>query len=138
MTNPEFLIDTSVAVALTVAGHEFHARTLDEMHGKSLGLAGHAWFETFSVLTRLPPPARRNPTEVVAIMNHNFPHSKFLSAEGHRDLADRITALGIAGGAVYDALVGAVAAEHELTLVSRDRRAIDVYRAVGTNTRLLG
>ena len=36
--------------------------------------------------------------------------------------------LGIAGGAVYDALVGAAAVEHGLTLMTRDRRALDTYR----------
>ncbi|WP_211355091.1 hypothetical protein [Blastococcus colisei] len=36
----------------------------------------------------------------------------------------------IAGGSVYDALVGAAAAEHGLRLISRDRRAFDTYRAL--------
>lgn len=102
-------------MAHIVAGHEFDGQMLDAMHGESLELDGHAWFETSSVLTRLPQPARRNRVEVIAIMNHNCPESRYCSAQGHRDLADRINALGIAGSAVYDALLSAVAAEHELT-----------------------
>ncbi len=56
---PELLVDTSIAVALTVADHEHHETTLRALGTRRLGLAGHAAFETFSVLTRLPPPARR-------------------------------------------------------------------------------
>ena len=43
----------------------------------------------------------------------------------------------IAGGAVYDALVAAVAVEHQLRLLSRDRRALGVYRDVGATVELL-
>jgi predicted nucleic acid-binding protein len=38
--------------------------------------------------------------------------------------------LGIAGGAVYDALVGAAAVEHGVPLMTRDRRAADTYRRI--------
>jgi len=38
---------------------------------------------------------------------------------------------------VYDALVGAAAAEHRLVLVTRDRRALDTYRALGVDVELL-
>lgn len=44
---------------------------------------------------------------------------------------------GIAGGSVYDALVGAAAAEHRLALATRDRRARDDYRALGVDVELL-
>jgi predicted nucleic acid-binding protein len=43
-------------------------------------------------------------------------------------LLAELHAAGIAGGAVYDALVGATAAEHDLVLATRDRRALDIYR----------
>ena len=54
----ELLVDTSVAVALAVADHEQHDETAQAVGRLTLGLAGHAAFETFSELTRLPPPAR--------------------------------------------------------------------------------
>lgn len=47
-------------------------RRVDALEGRVLGLAGYAVFETFSVLTRLPPPARRSPTTVVELMKANF------------------------------------------------------------------
>ncbi|MDQ2710066.1 MAG: VapC toxin family PIN domain ribonuclease, partial [Actinomycetota bacterium] len=61
---PELLVDTSVAVALSVADHEGRAACRAGVEGRRIGLAGHAAFETFSVLTRLPGPARRSVTAV--------------------------------------------------------------------------
>lgn len=131
------LVDTSVAVASIVAGHAAHGATLDALGARTLGLAGHAWFETFSVLTRLPAPARRNAEEVGRILAHNFPGTTFLDPEASAELALRLPRVGISGGAVYDALVGAAAAAVGLTLISRDRRASSTYRAVGARVQLL-
>jgi hypothetical protein len=58
---PDLLVDTSVAVALTLADHDHHREVVHALRDRRLGLAGHAAFETFSVLTWLPPPARRTP-----------------------------------------------------------------------------
>jgi predicted nucleic acid-binding protein len=134
---PQLLIDTSVAVALAIAGHEHHHATRAAIGDRSCGLSGHAAFETFSVLTRLPPPNRRTPAAVARLLAHNFPCSRFLSAEGARLLHARLAALGIAGGAVYDGLVGAAAAEHAITLATRDRRAAEIYRALDIDFELL-
>jgi predicted nucleic acid-binding protein len=135
---PQLLVDTSVAVALAVAGHEHHQATRNAIGDRSCGLAGHAAFETFSVLTRLPPPNRRTPAAVARLVAHNFPGSQFLSAQGAQRLHSRLAPLGIAGGAVYDALVGATAAEHGITLVTRDRRAAEMYRALDIDFELIG
>lgn len=137
MTTPAVLVDTSVAIALVVGGHEAHGRTMDALEGRPLGLAGHAWFETFSVLTRLPPPVRRHPEEVVGILHDNFPGSRFLSEVAAQDLAAHLGELGISGGSVYDALVGHAAVVHDLPLATRDRRAVDVYRALGVVVEVL-
>src|SRR5271156_6817436 len=112
---PQLLIDTSVAVALAVAGHEHHQATRKAIGNRSCGLSGHAAFETFSVLTRLPPPSRRTPATVARLLAHDFPGSRFLSAQGAHNLHAQLAQLGIAGGAVYDALVAAAAAEHGIT-----------------------
>lgn len=133
----DLLVDTSVAVALTVADHEHHESAFERLEGKRLGLAGHAAFETFSVLTRLPAPARRTPATVARLLTESFPHSRFLSADGSRSLCERLDSMGIAGGSVYDALVGAAAAEHGLTLVTRDRRALETYRALEVEVEFL-
>ncbi len=134
---PRLLIDTSVAVALAAAGHEYHHATWKAVGDRSCGLSGHAAFETFSVLTRLPPPNRRTPHAVARLLAHNFPGSRFLSAQGANRLHVRLASLGIAGGAVYDALVAAAAAEHGITLATRDRRAAETYRALDIDFELI-
>jgi predicted nucleic acid-binding protein len=133
----EFLVDTSVAVALVVTDHEHHAVTFRALADRRLGLAGHAAFETFSVLTRLPPPARRTPAAVSRLLLGNFPHTRFLGAGGAASLLARLEANGIAGGSVYDALVGAAAAEHGIPLATRDRRALDIYRTLDVTVEVL-
>lgn len=137
VSQPDLLVDTSVAVALTVADHELHRRTVEALAGQVLGLAGHAAFETFSVLTRLPPPARRGAAVVAQLVARNFPRSRFLSVDGAAELLAGLSAGEISGGAVYDGLVGAAAREHGLPLATHDRRAIDTYRVLGVEAVLL-
>lgn len=60
-----------------------------------------------------------------------------MGAEATRRLLGKLTELGIAGGSVYDALVAAAAAEHNLPLVTRDQRAIATYRALGIQLEVL-
>jgi predicted nucleic acid-binding protein len=136
-SGPELLIDTSVAVALAVADHEHHDATLAAVGKRRLGLAGHAAFEAFSVLTRLPPPMRRTPTAVARLLATNFPHSRFLSSDAAATLFLRLESTGIAGGSVYDALVGAVAAEHGIPLATRDQRAVATYRRFDIELRII-
>lgn len=136
-SGPEFLVDTSVAVALSVGDHEHHEATFQALGHRRLGLSGHAAFETFSVLTRLPPPARCTPATVARLLAAGFPHSRFLGADAAGALLNQMHALGIAGGAVYDALVGACAGEHGLTLATRDGRALETYRALGVPAELI-
>ncbi|CAN5812563.1 type II toxin-antitoxin system VapC family toxin [soil metagenome] len=131
------LVDTSAAIAIVLADHEGHAGTLEAVHGFHLGLAGHAWFEAFSVLTRLPPGMRRSPADVGAILDHDFPATRHLDEPGTAALRSDLARLGISGGAVYDALVGAAARQHGLPLFSRDRRALPVYESLGVAVRLI-
>ncbi len=133
----DVLVDTSAAVALVVADHEHHAATTRALGRRRVGLAGHAAFETFSVLTRLPAPARRAPEVVVRLLEASFPATRFLGARDAEALLGRLAGLGIAGGAVYDALVAAVAVAHDLPLATRDERALDVYRALDVDVQLL-
>src|ERR1700712_1812741 len=85
---PSFLVDTSVAVALTVVDHAEHRSTVAALGSSPLGLAGHAAFETFSVLTRLPTPARRAPVTIKRLLEGSFPHTRFLGAEAAATLLE--------------------------------------------------
>lgn len=104
---------------------------------RTLGLAGHPAFETFSVLTRLPPPTRQTAASARRLLLANFPSTRFLSAEGARTLLAGLAEHGVAGGSVYDALVAAAAVEHSLVLATRDGRARNVYRTLGVRTWML-
>lgn len=132
------LVDTSVAVALVSQSHEHHEVVFEAVASLRLGLAGHAAFETFSVLTRLPPPSRRSPAIVLRLLEHNFPETRHLSSARTETLLRSFAGGEISGGAVYDALVAAAAVEHGLPILTRDRRALDTYRAVGAEIELLG
>ncbi len=136
-SGPEILVDTSAAVPLVVEDHRSHRDTVLALEGCPLGLAGHAAFETFSVLTRLPAPIRRSPSAVQRIIAVTFPRSRFLSAERAELILESLAELGVAGGSVYDALVGATAVEHGMRLVTRDRRATVTYRALDVDFQLL-
>jgi predicted nucleic acid-binding protein len=133
----DLLVDTSVAIALLVVDHEHHSETFDALERLELGLSGHAAFETFSVLTRLPLPARRTPTAARKLLDTNFPHTKFLSPQAAAKLLAEFASANIAGGSVYDALVGAAAREHGIRLASRDGRALEIYRALGVDVESL-
>ncbi len=134
---PELLVDTSAAVALLVVDHDHHEEVRRRIGDLRLGLAGHAAFETFSVLTRLPPPARRTAAAVTRLLAANFPGSRFLGAQAAVELLGELDALGVSGGAVYDALVGGAAREHGFRLATRDRRALETYRALDIGVELL-
>lgn len=131
------LVDTSVAVAIAVAGHEHHESAVAAVGRARLGLAGHAAFETLSVLTRLPAPLRREPRVVARLLERTFPSTRHLSLDAAASLLPELGALDIAGGSVYDALIGACAREHGLRLLTRDRRALDVYRALDVDVEAL-
>ncbi|HXH21093.1 MAG TPA: type II toxin-antitoxin system VapC family toxin [Dehalococcoidia bacterium] len=135
--NDAVLLDTSTAIALVVEDHEAHSQTLNALRGRRLGLAGHAWFEAFSVLTRLPPGLRLSPADALRVLTANFPASAFLGETEASALAREIAPLGISGGAVYDALVGAAARQHGRRLASRDRRALAIYEALGVETEAI-
>jgi predicted nucleic acid-binding protein len=70
-------------------------------------------------------------------LSANFPETRYLGPEAGAALLSSLPSLGLSGGAVYDALVGATAREHNLPLITRDRRAIATYRALDINYELV-
>jgi toxin FitB len=94
-------------------------------------LAGHALAETYSVLTRLPGDARLAPADAARLLRVRFSAPLALGSSRTRELPDTLSRLGIAGGAVYDALVALAAEEHGVALATRDARARGTYDAVG-------
>ena len=134
---PDCLVDTSAAVPLLLGGHPAHPAVMAALRGRRRGLSGHAAFETFSVLTRLPLPDRVSAADAAELIARSFPATRFVGAEQAVDLLARLPSLGVSGGQVYDALVGAAAALHRVPLVTRDRRAAEVYRRLGVQVELV-
>jgi predicted nucleic acid-binding protein len=60
------------------------------------------------------------------------------AAIGERRIPDVLSQLGIAGAAVYDALVALAAVEHGADLATRDVRAKATYEAVGARVIVAG
>ncbi len=124
-------VDTSVAVPLLVRSHHDHADVVRWWNGQEIALSGHALAETYSVLTRLPGDARLSPADAARLLNARFASPLVQGSSPARKLPDTLSRLGIAGGAVYDALVALAAKQHGVALATRDTRARGTYDAVG-------
>lgn len=140
MTDPNvrWACDTSVAIAALDPNHEAHAPCRAAMITHRPALAGHAAFEVYSVLTRLPIPLRLGPVQAAQVLEAAFPETCWLSPQHNRELRAELGALGIVGGSVYDALVGRAAAVDERVLLTRDRRAERTYRALEVRHDIVG
>lgn len=97
-----------------------------------LGLAGHAAFETYSVLTRLPSELRLTTADARRLIDMNFPASVTLQMSVTTALAE-MSRVGATGGQVYDGLVGLAAREAGLPLLSFDVRAKHLYLALAVH-----
>jgi hypothetical protein len=101
-------------------------------------LIAHAAIESYSVLTRLPPPHRTHPSIVHAFITERFTEPFLtLSETGCQELLATIAAGQILGGPAYDALIAFTAIEHQATLLSLDHRATPTYEAVGATVEQL-
>lgn len=130
-------VDTSVAVAAFADWH-----TLNEPARAVLAdgaeIPSHAMLETYSVLTRLPPPQRVRPAVVRTWLSRRFPRALPPPDEAaQRALIDALAADQRTGGTIYDALVGLTAVQAEAELVTADRRALPIYDLVGVRYRLI-
>lgn len=130
-------VDTSVAVAALASWHEAHERA--RRAAANASIPAHARIETYSVLTRLPPPHRLSAGDVAELVSAWFPPSETLAPSPRltRGIVERCAALGLSGGALYDALVGLTAAEAGETLVTSNDRAARTYEALEVAFELL-
>ncbi len=127
-----------MAIAALDAGHLAHFPCLAVVREYRPALAGHATFEVFSVLTRLPGALAVDPGGVAALVARVFPESVWLSPSESTDLAGRLAPVGITGGAVYDALVGEAARVNGRILLTRDQRARRTYDLLGVRRQFVG
>jgi len=125
--------DTSVAVAAVDPNHEAHGPCRRAVLDRRPALAGHAAFEAYAVLTRLPVPLRVGGVQAADLLHRTFPDGCWLDRKLQSRLLPKLAELGIVGGSVYDALVGQAAAINGRVLLTRDRRAERTYRALEVN-----
>lgn len=130
--------DTSVLVAGFARWHAEHGSAAAAIRRVD-AIVDHVAVETFSVLTRLPPPRRVPPHLVTAFLDAHIPRSTpRLAAIPATSVLDTAVRAGISGGAVYDLVVALAAQRGDALLLSLDRRAAATYEAAGAKYELLG
>ena len=129
--------DTSTVVAAFASWHENH-ETARRVLDSELRLIAHCALESYSVLTRLPAPHRASGTLVRQFLEARFPRPFLrLSERAYRDFVFGLPDHEVKGGAAYDALVAATAADAGFELVTCDRRALPVYKRYRVKTHFL-
>jgi predicted nucleic acid-binding protein len=129
--------DSSLTIAALLGDHPAHDSAAEALAACTRTIA-HVAAETYSVLTRLPAPSRADANTAVKALGERLP-SRYvtLNATSYAKVLGRLAEAGIDGGATYDGLIALTALEHDLALVSRDRRAARSYRALGVRFTLL-
>ena len=129
--------DTSVIVAAALMSGPGHAESRAAIRATEAAAAGHAWVESFSVLTRLPSDVRLSSADAARVLDAVVPNTRSLTADEQLDFSGWVKGSGVVGGAVYDALVGWAAKCAGLPLLTRDARALPTYRRLDVEIMLI-
>jgi toxin FitB len=129
--------DTSVIVPSLLQWHERYERAVVALRDVS-HIPAHALAESFSVLTRLPLSRALAPPLAEQVLLRAFPGQPLLlSSDGYRGVIRRLVQANLGGGRIYDAIVGATAAEAGARLITADRRAVATYVRMGVDFLLV-
>lgn len=131
------LVDTSVFVASMIASHQFHQQarqwidTIRKGHAEAV-VSAHSLAETYSVLTRIPPPQRLSAAVAWRLIKQDLldiAEVLALTSQEYQALIARLAQAQIVGGAVYDAVIAEIAlkaqVDHIVTLNPRDFRRVN-------------
>jgi predicted nucleic acid-binding protein len=127
-------------VAAVCAWHEHHARATAAIGRRLRGrermiVAAPALIEAYSVLTRLPAPYRLAPADALAVLQSGFVRGAqlvALPATGYRDVLGNAPGSGIAGGRIYDEIIGACCLRgRATTLLTFNLEHFESFRARG-------
>jgi predicted nucleic acid-binding protein len=130
--------DSSIAIAALLSDHTAFQAASEALTTCTTTI-GHVAAETYSVLTRLPPPHRTDAATAAEALARRLPRTHVtLQASGYQGAPARLAEAGVSGGATYDGLIALTALEHNLELLSRDQRAARTYQALGARFRLIG
>lgn len=126
--------DTSLLVAAFASWHEHHESARAALD-RGVRLIEHCALETYSVLTRLPPPHRCSGDVVRDFLKLRFPQPYLrLDAESFKQFVLQMPEHEVTGGATYDALVAATASRNGAELVTCDKRAATLYERYGVRS----
>jgi predicted nucleic acid-binding protein len=131
--------DSSVAIAAAASWHVGHDLAVAALEREEVRLIAHVAYETTAALSRMPEGHRVAPEIMLEWLERRFDGTWLTlpPAAARRTLRTAVEH-GVRGGALYDALVGGTAAHHRLRLVTADRRAVPVYRALGVTVDYVG
>lgn len=111
MTPPEALLDTSVLVHALIAKTPSHRKArpyLERARDEEAVtvVSTHALAELFSTITALPTRPQHSPQEAQALIDSACRVLTVIDLEGedYRHVINRVVALGLSGGAIYDGL----------------------------------
>jgi hypothetical protein len=105
MTKATKAVDSSVVIAAFASWHEHHVIARKALAARPR-LIAYAAIESYSVLTRLPPPHRAQPPIVHAFISERFAEPFLTLPEtGYQELLATLATEQILGGPAYDALI---------------------------------
>jgi len=131
------LLATSILVAALVEAHPAHERGMFWLRrvtgGTDQGLvAAHSVAELYSILTTLPVQPRISSADARELIQRNIVQALeiiSLSSDDYVKVIEHLSALGILGGATYDALIlhAAVKANVDLVVTLNEKDFRRVY-----------
>ena len=104
-------LDTSVLVATFYADHEHHQPSIELFlrFGKSDACcAAHSLAEVYATLTAMPPPRRVSGDQALLFLGNIREQLALvaLNEQEYVEVTEGAAASGLAGGAIYDAILG--------------------------------
>jgi hypothetical protein len=140
VATPLLTADTSVTVPALLTFHDQHEQCFAAAFDVTC-LTGHALTETYRVLTatRGPTGGIMAPTAAVEVLMRNFPDPPSTIGSGYeyQALLQVLANARRVSGAVYDGVIAQAARADNLRLLTRDRRAIPTYEAVGVDYEIV-
>ena len=117
-----WFFDSSVLVPALLPDHVHHARSFAAFAAasrKNAGCAAHSLSEVYSTLTRCPGKQRLSAESAALLVREIEQRLTLVWLDGDEYFAaiKRVAAMGIVGGAVYDALIAACASKADADVV---------------------
>ncbi len=117
-----WFFDSSVLVPALLPDHVHHTRSFAAFAAaspKNAGCAAHSLAEVYSTLTRYPGKQHLSAESAAVLVQEIKNRLTLVWLDGNEYFAaiDRISAMGIVGGAVYDALIAACAGKARADIV---------------------